>query len=47
MKIEDGAEMRNKEGKKQVRMLELEEQEAGVEEAIAGLERAGLVLRRA
>ena len=36
MKIEDVAEVREKEGKKQVRMLELEELEAGVEEAIAG-----------
>ena len=36
MKIEEVAGMRDKEGKKQVRMLELEEREAGVEEAIAG-----------
>ena len=36
MKIEDVAEVRDKEGKKQVRMLELEEREAGVEEAVAG-----------
>ena len=36
LKIEDGAEMRNKEGKKQVMMIELDGLEAGVEEAIAG-----------
>ena len=36
MKIEDVAGMRDKEGKKQVMMIELEGREAGVEEAISG-----------
>ena len=36
MKIEDVAGMRDKEGKKQAMMIELEGREAGVEEAIAG-----------
>ena len=37
-KIEDVAGIRDKEGKKQVMMIELEGREAGVEEAIAGTE---------
>ena len=46
LKIEEVAEMSDKEGKKQVRMLELEEREEGVEEAITGTATSRVGARR-